>query len=69
MVGCPLAICGYVWSVLYDELPKASCAEADVTQALVAEAHVDGWLMQVEVAEEFAELGVSRLTRSTALEA
>ena len=45
MVGCLLAICGYVWSALYDELPKASCAEADVTQALVAEAHVDGWLV------------------------
>ena len=55
--------------VLHDELPETSGAEADVTQTLVAEAHVDGWLMQVEVAEEFAELGVSSLARSTALEA
>ena len=30
---------------LHDELPKASGAEADVTQALLAEAHVDGWLV------------------------
>ena len=45
MVGCPLAVYSYVWSVLYDELPEASRAEADVTQALVAEAHVDGWLV------------------------
>gem|GEM_PF-4183722 len=43
--GGPLAIYGYVWSVLYDELPEASRAEADVTQALLAEAHVDGWLV------------------------
>lgn len=31
--------------VLHDELPETSGAEADVTQALVAEAHVDGWLV------------------------
>ena len=45
MVGCPLAVYSYAWSALHDELPKASRAEADVTQTLLAEAHVDGWLV------------------------
>ena len=45
MMGCPLAVYSYMWSVLHDELPEASSAEADVTQTFVAEAHVDGWLV------------------------
>jgi len=54
---------------LDEKLAKASCAETDVTQTLLAEAHVNLGLMQVEIAEEFAELGVSRFARGTALEA
>ena len=66
IVGCPLACLALC---LDEKLAKASCAEADITQTLLTEAHVDLGLMQGEIAEEFAELGVSRFARGTSLEA
>lgn len=59
----------YLELCLDEKLAKASCAEADISYPLLAEAYVNLRLMQVEIAEEFAELGVSRFARGTALEA
>ena len=59
----------YLELCLDEKLAKASCAETDVTQTLLAKAHMDLGLMQVEIAEEFAELRVSCFARGTALEA
>ena len=63
MLARYLALC------LDEKLAEASCAETDITQPLLAEAYVNLRLMQVEIAEEFAELGVSCFARGTALEA
>lgn len=59
----------YLELCLDEKLAKASCAETDISYPLLAEAYVNLRLMQVEIAEEFAELGVSRFARGTALEA
>ena len=59
----------YLALCLDEKLAKASCAETDISYPLLAKAHMDLGLMQVEIAEEFAEFGVNRFARGTALEA